>query len=94
VNDLIRNKTGSTDRASNSGHFILALRERTKTLAVVFFTAQRYASTVFAVVGVSIRPPQASIVYRNDRTNRAGFWHGSFLSPICCVTGKFGYLKK
>ena len=36
VNDLIRNKTGSTDRASNSGHFILALRERTKTLGVVF----------------------------------------------------------
>ena len=30
---------------------------------------------------------------RNGRTNRAGFWHRSFLPPILhCVKRKFGYL--
>jgi len=32
---------------------------------------------------------------RSRWSNRAGFWHGSFLSPIlCCVKRKFGYLQK
>jgi len=31
------------------------------------------------------------VVYRNDWTNRAGFWHGGFLPPI---VRKFGYLQK
>ena len=37
-----------------------------------------------------------SVFCRNGRTNRASFWHGSFLPPIlyCVVIGKFGYLQK
>jgi len=35
-----------------------------------------------------------SVFYRNSWTNRAGFWHGSFLSPILYrVKRKFGYLQ-
>jgi len=33
-------------------------------------------------------------VYRNDWTNRAGFWHGGFFPPIpLCVIRKSGYLQ-
>jgi len=34
-----------------------------------------------------------SVIYRNSRTNRAGFLHGSFIRPILhCFIRKFGYL--
>ena len=35
------------------------------------------------------------VLYRNDWTNRAGFWHGGFLPRTPhCVLRKFGYLQK
>jgi len=49
------------------------------------FTARRYASAAFAVILCpSVRPSvcHKPVLYRNDRTNRAGFWHGGFLPPI------------
>jgi len=34
-------------------------------------------------------------VLSNGKTNRAGFWHGSFIRPILhCVVRKFMYLQK
>jgi len=34
------------------------------------------------------------VLYRNEWTDRAGFWRGSFLRPILhCVVRKFGYLQ-
>jgi len=61
------------------------------------FTARRYASAVFAVV---MCPPvrqsvrHKPVLYRNDWTNRAGFWHVCFLPSIPhCVVRKFGYLQ-
>jgi len=62
----------------------------------VFFTARRYASAVFYSHGpVPVYVRHKSEFYRNGRTNRAGFWHGSFLPPILhCDLRKFGYLQK
>jgi len=35
------------------------------------------------------------VLYRNDWTNRASFWHGGFLLSIrCCVIRKYAYLQK
>ena len=35
------------------------------------------------------------VLYRKDRTTRAGFWHGGFRPLIPhCVIRKFGYLQK
>jgi len=35
------------------------------------------------------------VLYRNDRTNRAAFWHGGFLPPIPdCFVRTLGYLQK
>ena len=35
-----------------------------------------------------------SVFYRNGSTNRAGFWHVSFLTPVLhCVKRKFGYFQ-
>ena len=36
-----------------------------------------------------------SVLYRNDWTNRAGFWHGGFLPPIThYLLRRFVYLQK
>jgi len=44
------------------------------------FTSQRYACAVFAVVMCPpVRLSVCPVLYRNNWTNRAGFWHGSFL---------------
>ena len=50
---------------------------------------QRYASAVYAMaLCPSVRPPvclyvhHKSVLYRNDQTDRAGFWHGSY--PKLC----------
>ena len=63
------------------------------------FTARRYASAVFAVVMCPSVPPlslrRKPVFYRNDWTNRGGFWHGGFLPPIPhCSIRKCGYLQK
>jgi len=66
------------------------------------FTARRYASAVYAVVvclsvWLSVRSSvrHKPVLYRNDWTNRAGFWYGGFLPPIPhCVLKTFGYLQK
>jgi len=63
------------------------------------FTARRYASAVFAVVMCPSIPPlsvrRKPVFYRNDWTNRGGFWHGGFLPPIPhCSIRKCGYLQK
>jgi len=43
---------------------------------------------------VHVCPTQA-VLYRNDWTNQAGFWHGGLLEPIPhCVIRKFGYLQQ
>jgi len=55
-----------------------------------FFTVRRYASAVYAVIAcmsVCSSVYHKPVVYQNDWTNRAGFWHGSFippLPPLCC----------
>jgi len=62
------------------------------------FTARCYASAVLAIglcpsVCLSVR--HKSVFYRNGWTNRAGFWHVSFLPPVLhCAKRKFGYLQK
>ena len=56
-----------------------------------------YASAVYAVVAypyvhryVCHRPA----LYQKEWTNRAGFWHVGFFSPIpYCVIRKYGYLQ-
>jgi len=66
------------------------------------FTARRYASAVYAVVvslsvWLSVRSSvrHKPVLYRNDWTNRAGFWYGGFLPPIPhCALKTFGYLQK
>ena len=62
------------------------------------FTVQHYASTAYAMVSVSVQCPSVChkpVLYQNNWTNRAGFWHGGFLSPIPrCVIRKFGHLQK
>ena len=45
---------------------------------------------------LSVRPSvrHKSVFYRNGWTNRAGFWHVSFLPHVLlCVKRKFGYLQ-
>ena len=55
------------------------------------FTARRYATAVFAVVmSVCLSVRHKVALYRNDWTNRAGFWHGGFLPT---VPRKFGHLQ-
>ena len=60
-----------------------------RMLALIFFTAWRYASAVVAVaVCPSVR--RKSVLHRNDWTNRAGFCHGDILPPVLrCVIRKF-----
>ena len=65
----------------------------------VAFAMQCYASVVYAssCVCLSIHPSvcHKPVFYRNDWTNRAGFWHGGFLPPIPhCVVRKFCYFWK
>ena len=62
------------------------------------FTARRYASAIFVVVvcpWVRLYVRHKLVLYRNNWTNRAGFWHGDFSPNILhCVLRKFGYLQK
>jgi len=62
-----------------------------------FFTVRRYASAVYAVIAcmsVCSSVYHKPVVYQNDWTNRAGFWHGSFIPPLPhCAVRKYGYLK-
>jgi len=60
----------------------------------IFLPARRYASA-----GTSYGPMSVchnSEFCKNGWTNRAGFWHGSFLLPsfLHCVERKLGYLQK
>ena len=49
----------------------------------------------WACVRLSVSVCHKSVFYRNRWTNRAGFWHISFLPPVIhCVKRKFGYLQK
>ena len=63
-----------------------------------FYRAMLYATAVLAMglclsVPVSVR--HKSVFYRNGWTNRAGFWHVSFLPTVLhCVKRKFDYLQK
>jgi len=55
-----------------------------------------YAVVVCPSVRLSVRLSvcHKPVLYRNDWTNRAGFWHGGFLPPVpLCVIRKFVYLK-
>ena len=62
-----------------------------------FFTARCYASAVLAIglcLSVCLSVSYKSVFYRNGWTNRASFWHVSFLPPVLhCVKRKFGYLQ-
>jgi len=54
-------------------------------------TARCYASAVLAM-GLCLSVRHKSVFYRNGWTNRAGFWHVSFLLPVLhCVKRKYGY---
>jgi len=56
-------------------------------------TARRYASAGTSYDPVSVC--HKSVFYRNDRTNRAGFWHAGFLPYIPHrAVRKYGYLQK
>jgi len=63
-----------------------------------FFTTRRYTSAVFAVVVCPSVCPSVChkpVLFRNDWTTRAAFWHGGFLLPVPhCVVKKFAYLQK
>jgi len=73
------------------------LRIRPIKVMWLIFTARRYASAVYTVVVcLSVCPSvcHKPILYRNDKTYRVSFWHGSFLWHIVnCVVTKFGYLQ-
>ena len=46
-------------------------------------------------VCLSVCLSQVGVLYQSGWTNRAGFWHDSFLPPVRhCVQRKFGYLRK
>ena len=48
----------------------------------------------WACVRLSVSVCHKSVFYRNGWTNRAGFWHLSFLPAVLhCVKRKFGYLQ-
>jgi len=66
------------------------------TVCFVFCTFFGHASTVYAVVlCVCVSVHYKPVLYRNDWTDRAGFWHGGCLpSFLHCALGKFGYLQK
>ena len=68
------------------------------TCSSSFITARRYASAVFAVIVCPSVCPSVRhepVLYQKNWTNRAGFWHGGFLTPIpLCAVKKFGYLQK
>ena len=61
------------------------------------FTARPRASAVYVVImcpSVRLCVRHKPVLYRNDWTNRAGFWDRGFLSPIAHgVTITFGYLQ-
>ena len=62
----------------------------------VLFTARSYASALLAMgLCLSVCPSvrHKSVFYRNGWTNRAGFWHVSFLPPVLHCVKKFGYLQ-
>ena len=66
----------------------------TRLLRKQVFTARCYASMVLACVSPSVCVCHKSAFHRNSWTNRAAFWHVSFLPPVLhCVKRKFGYLK-
>jgi len=69
-----------------------------KLVSYTVFTARCYASAVLAMglcLSVCVCLLQVGVLYRNGWTNRAGFWHASFLpSVLHCVKRKFGYLQK
>jgi len=66
------------------------------SLTVDFFRfSQRSAMLYAVVVSACLSVHQKSAFYRNDWTNRAGFWHGGFLPLIPhCVIRRFVYLQK
>ena len=57
-----------------------------------------YASAVYAVIVCPSVCPSVRhepVLHQKNWTNRAGFWHGGFLTPIPpCAVKKFGYLQK
>jgi len=66
------------------------------SVSICIFTARCYTSAVLAMgLCPSVSVYHKSVLYRNGGTNRAGFWHVSFLPPVLrCVKRKFGYLQK
>ena len=75
--------------------------KRYRFLHVVYvfrvITARCYASAVLAMgmcLSVRLSVRHKSVFYRNGWTNRAGFWHLSFLPPVLHrVKRKFGYFQ-
>jgi len=75
---------------------------RLRQVPTSFYRATLYASAVYAVVACpSVCPPvrlsvrHKPVLYRNDWTKRAEFWHEGFLPLIPHrVIRKFGYLQK
>jgi len=67
---------------------------RQLSIALLLFTARRYASAAYAVVACP-SDRHKPVFYRNDWTNQASFRHGSFIPPIPdCGVRKFGYRQK
>jgi len=57
--------------------------------------ARRYASAGTSYGPVSMSVCHKSEFYRNEWTDRAGFWHVGFIRPMLhCVLRKFRYLQK
>ena len=63
---------------------------------VVFYRATlRKRDICYCHVSVCMSICYKPVLYRNDWTNRAGFWHGGFLPSIPhYVVRKFAYLQK
>jgi len=81
--------------------FCTCLRQKSTDFNAVL-TARRYASSgtsynplsVSVCVCLFLSVCHKSVFYRIGWTNRAVFWHGSFLRSVHCFVRKFRYLQK
>ena len=69
----------SADTHYDGKHRAFQQTEWNRNLNGLSFTTRRYVSAVFAVVICVCHKP---VLYRNDWTDQAGFWHEGFLPSI------------
>ena len=82
-------------------HLRVLFNDVTSTVSIPYFYRAYFYRAMLCIRGTSHRPVSVclsvsykSVFYRNGWTNRASFWHVSFLPPVLhCVKRKFGYLQ-